>query len=172
MAHHATKGQAAKKATREMPEEDPEFQIAPMIDILLVLLVFFMSIASTEVLQTNDAVKLPVAKDAKEKDAKATKGQKIINVLWNNINNQGSVDVDEFTGKNALATPGEVVPILQKAVQANPEIRVLVRADKAVRYEYTRALLKAVGEAGVGNVTFSVVDKESGPPAAATASAP
>ena len=47
-----------------VPEEDPEFQIAPMIDILLVLLVFFMAISSTEVLQTNDKVRLPVAKEA------------------------------------------------------------------------------------------------------------
>jgi biopolymer transport protein ExbD len=49
--HHPGKGKLAKKATREMAEEDPEFQIAPMIDILLVLLVFFMSISSTQVLQ-------------------------------------------------------------------------------------------------------------------------
>ena len=62
---------AAKRAAlRQIPEEDPEFQIAPMIDILLVLLVFFMSISSTEVLQTNDKVKLPIAKDAKDKDKK------------------------------------------------------------------------------------------------------
>ena len=26
------------------PEEDPEFQVAPMIDVLLVLMTFFMSI--------------------------------------------------------------------------------------------------------------------------------
>ena len=63
MAHgHAGK---SKAATRLPPEEDPEFQIAPMIDILLVLLVFFMSISSTEVLQKTEGINLPVAKDAK-----------------------------------------------------------------------------------------------------------
>ena len=36
-----------KKVRKPDPEIDPEFQIAPMIDILLVLLVFFMSISST-----------------------------------------------------------------------------------------------------------------------------
>ena len=39
---------------------EPEFQIAPMIDILLVLLVFFMSISSTEVLQKTEGITLPV----------------------------------------------------------------------------------------------------------------
>jgi biopolymer transport protein ExbD len=35
-----------------------------------------------------------------------------------------------------------------------------VRADREVRYEFMRALLEAVGKAGVANVTFSVADKE------------
>ena len=56
----------SRAATRVLPEEDPEFQIAPMIDILLVLLVFFMSIATEQVLQVNKEVILPVAKEAKE----------------------------------------------------------------------------------------------------------
>jgi hypothetical protein len=29
-----------------------------------------------------------------------------------------------------------------------------------VKYEFTRQLLEAIGASGVGNVTFSVVDKE------------
>ena len=165
MAHKLSPAEK-KSAMRAVPEEDPEFQIAPMIDILLVLLVFFMSIASTEVLQTNDAVKLPVAKDSKEANKGQAEGQTIINVLWNGLSNAGSVDLD---GK-VFAAPAEVVPELQRRITANPAMRVLVRADKDVRYEYTRQLLQAVGTAGVGNVTFSVVNKESAPPAGATAS--
>jgi biopolymer transport protein ExbD len=41
---------------------------------------------------------------------------------------------------------------------------VLIRADREVRYEYMRQLLEAVGKAGVGNVTFSVVDKDASGP--------
>ena len=157
---------AAKRAAmRNAPEEDPEFQIAPMIDILLVLLVFFMSISSTEVLQTNDKVKLCVAKDAKDKDKSknGATGQAIVNELWNGINNAGSIDLDD----KAFATPNEIVPYLKSKVEANPNLRVLLRADKQARYEYTKALLKALASAGVSNVTFSVVDKED-PSKAAT----
>lgn len=148
---------------RAAPEEDPEFQIAPMIDILLVLLVFFMSIASTEVLQVNEAVKLPVAKDAVPKDKK-TQGQSIVNVLWNDLaGGTGTIEVDE----KKFAQPAEMVPYLVEKVGNNPQMRVLVRADKNVRYEYLRGVLQAVGSSGIGNVTFSVVDKEQAPAPAA-----
>jgi biopolymer transport protein ExbD len=156
MAHksHAKK---SRSETRLPPEEDPEFQIAPMIDILLVLLVFFMSISSTEVLQKTEGVNLPVAKDAKVAD-KNTKGQTVVNILWSEINNSGSILMDEKTYKDAE----ETVPILQRSVQANPKMRVLIRADKKVRYEFLKHVMMAAGKAGVGNVTFSVVDKDPG----------
>src|SRR5215217_6577279 len=128
-----------KKVVRKAePEADPEFQIAPMIDILLVLLVFFMSIATTEVLQQNDAVKLPVAKEAKA--AKKNPGQVIVNVLYNQANNATTIEVDQQT-----PTPGELANYLQKKVSSNPQMRVLIRADKAIRYEFMRSLLENVG---------------------------
>src|SRR6476620_8709798 len=151
MAH---KTAAAKRAAmRTPPEEDPEFQIAPMIDILLVLLVFFMSISSTEMLQSNQDVDLPVAREAKE--SKKNPGQVIVNVLYNAINNQTVIEVDERAINLA-----QLAPMLQAKVGANPFVRVLVRADKQVRYEFLRGLLEAVGKSGVGNVTFSVANKE------------
>lgn len=144
-----------KHGRKPEPDADPEFQIAPMIDILLVLLVFFMSITSTEVLQSNDSVDLPVAKDAKDPKKGNNAGQMIINVLYNPINNATTIEVDE---QNPSAN--ELVSALQKKVSTNPQYRVLIRADKNVRYEFMRTLLENIGKSGVGNVTFSVVDKE------------
>lgn len=142
-----------KHVRKAEAEADPEFQIAPMIDILLVLLVFFMSISSTEVLQTNQNVHLPVAKEAKL--SKQFPGQIIVNVLYSTINNAASLDVDGMT-----VTPADLSGLLAKRVALNPQMRVLLRADKDVRYEYTRSLLEAIGKSGVPNVTFAVVDKE------------
>lgn len=143
-----------KKVVRKPEAEaDPEFQIAPMIDILLVLLVFFMSISSTEVLQSNQNVKLPVAKDAK--DAKKPGGQVIVNVLYSPTTNATSIEVDE-----RQMNPGDLVGLLQAKVAKVPTMRVLVRADKEVRYEFMRTLLETIGKSGIGDVTFSVVDKE------------
>lgn len=145
-----------KKDLKNPPEEDPEFQIAPMIDILLVLLVFFMSISSSEVLQSNREIQLPVAKDGKDAGKTKHPSQVIVNVTWLEITNSGGLEVDE----TRYARPEDIVPRLQKAVNGDPMARVLIRADRAVRYEFTRNVMKAVGEAGISNVTFSVVDKD------------
>jgi biopolymer transport protein ExbD len=147
-----------RTAARSTPEEDPEFQIAPMIDILLVLLIFFMSISSSEVLQVSKDVILPVAKDAKEKNQAAGKGQTTINILWSVLASTGTVELDE----KKYGDPGQLTPILGQRVQVTPNMRVLIRADRNVRYEYLRAVMVAAANAGVGNVTFSVVDKDSG----------
>jgi biopolymer transport protein ExbD len=153
--HHKDRGKRAKQATRELPEEDPEFQIAPMIDILLVLLVFFMSISSTQVLQTNDKVRLPVAKEGKEPGGNEA-GLIIVNVLWSAMNNVGSLDVNGV--KYGLAQ--EIGPLIRAEVQKTPTTRVLIRADKDVKYDYLRSVLKAAAAGGISNVTFSVVNKE------------
>ena len=154
----ASHSHGKKKVRKAEADADPEFQIAPMIDILLVLLVFFMSISSTEVLQSNKNVNLPIAKEAKE--AKDNPGQVIINVTYASINNATAIEVDE---KN-YPIPADLITLLSAKVAANPLVRVLIRADRQVRYEFMRQLLETVGRAGVGNVTFSVVDKEATAP--------
>lgn len=143
-----------KRVRAVEPEADPEFQIAPMIDILLVLLVFFMSISSTEVLQSTGGIDLPVAKDAK--DAKSNPGQVIVNIAFNAATSTPTITVQETTYSLA-----ELVALLRTQVQRNPLSRVVIRADKLVRYDFLRRILEAIGAAGIGNVTFSVVDKDS-----------
>jgi biopolymer transport protein ExbD len=150
-----------KKHRKPEAEADPEFQIAPMIDILLVLLVFFMSISSTEVLQQNQNVDLPVAKEAKDKPKQIPDGQVIVNVLYVPLNNATTIEVDERP-----LTIQELGPFLKSKVAKAPQMRVLVRADKEVRYEFIRQLLESVGLSGIGNVTFSVVDKDANAPKA------
>ena len=157
--HHQKKGKANRSQMRNPPEEDPEFQIAPMIDILLVLLVFFMSISSTEVMASNQSIILPVAKDGKQPIK--NKGQVTVNVSWVALNNIGEIEV----ATQKYPSPADLVQMLHASIMHAPETRVLVRADRGVRWEYMRQILKACGDAGISNVTFSVVDKDSPKPA-------
>jgi len=160
--HRLTKRQKAENERKNPPEAEPEFQIAPMIDILLVLLVFFMSISSTEVLQSNHTITLAVAADGKPA-SKSSPGQVIINVAWVPMNDVGSIEINDVKYPDATA----IIPSVQKAIEANPVARVLIRADRAVKWEYMKTIMKAVAQAGVANVTFSVVNKATtaSPPA-------
>lgn len=151
--HRHTKTKAARAATRTPVEEDPEFQIAPMIDILLVLLVFFMSISSTEVLQSNREIPLAIAKEAKQ--PKKNPGQVIINVLWIPLSNTGRIEIDSQPYETADA----LIPRLSNELMKNPLTRVLVRVDRSAAWGFEREILRAVGASGITNVTFSVVDK-------------
>ncbi|MBV9659440.1 MAG: biopolymer transporter ExbD [Verrucomicrobia bacterium] len=159
-----SKHRRKKNSVRELPEEDPDFQIAPMIDVLLVLLVFFMSISSTEVLQSTKGIELPVATDASDKKkAKEVK----INVSWNTAADAGGIIIDD----RAFNAPEEIIPLLRERLAEVPETRVLVREDKATRWAFTRAVIAAASAAGIKNVTFSVVDKEGAKQQATTAGA-
>jgi biopolymer transport protein ExbD len=156
---HLTRGQKAKLATRKMPEEDPEFQIAPMIDILLVLLVFFMSIATDQVLQVNKEVVLPIAKIEKPPVEGPGLSEVFVNVLWS-LDNSGRIEVD---GKGAMEHEALTAYIKTKKEAAEKggsrEFRVVIRADKRAKYQYVRSVMAAIGNAAVPNVIFSAVDK-------------
>ena len=62
-------------------EGEPEFQVAPMIDVLLVLLVFFMAITTTQVLKVDKTIKLPTAPDALKKESQ--RAELVLNVKLN-----------------------------------------------------------------------------------------
>ena len=67
-------------------EGEPEFQVAPMIDVLLVLLIFFMSITSSQVLKVDKNISLPVAANGVKRDDKAAAG--LINISFSGLNHE------------------------------------------------------------------------------------
>lgn len=154
---HKTHAQQSRAATRVLPEEDPEFQIAPMIDILLVLLVFFMSIATEQVMQVNKEVILPMAKEAKEPPPEEKgKSELMLNLTWSDIGNNGSIIVDD-----KVVDASTLADLITKKKAISKDLRVIIRADKRAKYAYVRSIMVAMGAAGVPNVTFSAVDKET-----------
>lgn len=143
-----------KADLRVMPDEDPEFQIAPMIDVLLVILVFFMAISSAEVLQGAEGIDLPVARDGRDMDP--SPGEVVINVSWIPAAAVGGIEILERT----YDSPDAMRPFLTRRVEHNPHTRVLIRADRAVRYEFMREIMRVAGESGISSVTFSVMSED------------
>jgi biopolymer transport protein ExbD len=139
--------------------EDPEFQIAPMVDVLLVILLFFVSITSAETMRAHPqnlaGLELPLARDSRAKET--TAGQVVINAAW--INGAGMLEVAEVS-TSAFADPDRLRPFLRSAAQADPNLRALIRADRKVEYGFINQIMLVCTQEGIANITFAVVDKE------------
>ena len=139
---------------------EPDFQIAPMIDVLLVMLIFFMTITSAQVLKVDDKVNLPVAKNAQKKDN--ARAEAIVNVRW--MERKAEFVFDDRVYRDAL----EMVEPLKSAkitgeknitAGENPTFRAVVRGDRDVPALYVSQAMNACAEAGISDISFSAVNK-------------
>jgi biopolymer transport protein ExbD len=133
---------------------EPEFQIAPMIDCLLVLLIFFMSITTAEVLQIDADIQLPVASDAKKKEK--SKGQEgALNLKWDVAKQKG---VFNFQGTNFEDT-NELVDKLRKTRETFPDYRIIIRGDQRLPAVEIQRAMSVLGSAGFDTITFSTLNQ-------------
>jgi biopolymer transport protein ExbD len=129
---------------------EPEFQIAPMIDVLLVLLIFFMSIATSSVARYDPAIEVPLAPDANKKED--SEGELVFNIAWKAATETAVISYEE-----QVVVPDQVVPTLIARKNANPQVRVLVRADSETPVRYVNSVIEAAAKAGIVDVTFATV---------------
>jgi len=144
-------------------EGEPEFQIAPMIDVLLVLLIFFMSITTTQVLKVDQSINLPLAPDALKKDI--TRNEAVVNIRWDPAKKKPQYVMDErvyaevadvtkaiVAAKNASAAKGSGTSDLP--------FRVVIRGDREASAISVSKVMNAAAEAGVADIAFSAVNKD------------
>jgi biopolymer transport protein ExbD len=141
-------------------EGEPEFQIAPMIDVLLVLLVFFVAITSAEVLKVDKELTLPVSPNAKERDPENAKSEMAINVRWDQGTNKGVLVVDDKVYDNWE----DLIPYLEdrsKFVQETRKtsLRIVVRADKGLPAGEVQRIMNVIGMAGIADIAFSASNR-------------
>lgn len=134
---------------------EPEFQIAPMIDVLLVLLIFFMSITTTQVLKIDQDIRLPVAADAKKKENSNAMYEAALNVKWTPNSQQADIKLDTMD-----ISEEEIVGILNQRKATNPTYRVVIRADKAVPAVEIQRAMTIIGQAGIDDISFSTLNQE------------
>ncbi len=143
-----------RKRKRADTDGDPEFQVAPMVDVLLVLMLFFMAITSTEVLKKDKNLQLADAKHAKPNDQnKQHKNEIVVNVSWDGINSAAHFSMDGVD----YPTADSMVGALAKEHGANPAAYVVIRADRDVEYSNISDLMSSCGGAGISTVTFAVL---------------
>lgn len=139
---------------------EPEFQIAPMIDVLLVLLVFFVAITSAEVLKVDRELTLPISPNAKDRDPEMAKNEMAINVRWEQGTNKGVLVVDD----RIYDVWEDLIPYLESRNEFNKRergqpVRIVVRGDKGLPAIEIQRIMNLIGMAGIADISFAASNR-------------
>ena len=135
---------------------EPEFQIAPMIDVLLVLLVFFVMITSAEVLKVDKRITLPVSPNASPREKEMAKHEAAVNVRLDPAGtNKGLLNLDD----KDYSDWQELVPVLTERKKNDPLLRAVIRADAAMPAGEIQRVMDLVGQSGIADIAFSASNK-------------
>src|SRR5687768_136190 len=128
---------------RHATPHHPGIQLAPLVDVLLLLLIFFVMTWNAARNENELAVKVPKASCAKERTA--TMGDVV-----GNVEADGNVVVNRRTLSGA-----ELGDMLRNRVQLYPEQAVVIRGDESGAYKNVLGVLNICSGAGITNVAFA-----------------
>ena len=120
------------------------FQIAPMVDVLLVLLCFFILTWNFARKEMELDVKVPTADNGGEPSLDVN--QTVLNLKADGsmVMNTKPISFDEL---------GDKMAVLAKI---NPDYAIILRGDENVAYKYVARVLDVCRGAGIWNVAFPV----------------
>src|SRR5436305_12567232 len=122
---------------RHATPHHPGIQLAPLVDVLLLLLIFFLMTWNAARNENELDVKVPKAAAAKEKTA--TMGDIVVNV---------KADGNVVVNRRTLPGP-ELGDMLRNLVQLYPQQAVVIRGDETGAYKNAVGGLNICSEAGV-----------------------
>jgi len=127
--------------------EDLELDMSPMIDMVFLLLIFF--IVASQIIDDKPPVKVPTASAAKVPEN--TTGRLMISV---------TKEDKFFIGSDPVAkTIDEIKERIRVELDANPKLRVLIRADGNVKYKINEKITIACAEVGAQDLIYSVFEE-------------
>lgn len=124
------------------------FQIAPMVDVLLFLLVFFIMTWNFAKNEAEIDVRVPSAKEGKEN--RRPVGEVILNVR-----RDGSIMMNR-----RQMSAQELQETLAKIAKLYPDQAVVLRGDQDVDYKYVVEALDICRAANIWNVAFATSKQE------------
>ena len=119
----------------------PQIMVIPMIDIMFFLLVFFM----LATINMSNSGSLPI-KLASMQNLQQTK----LDGLHVAVDKDNKLYVDNMEIK-----ADKLLPLLQKATAANPEMLVVLRIDKNSQFYSTSELINILKRAGVKRIALA-----------------
>ncbi|OJH36665.1 ExbD/TolR family protein [Cystobacter ferrugineus] len=123
----------------------PEMNVTPLVDVVLVLLIIFMVV--TPQLEAGAAVDLPAA-------ANVDKGEEnSLTPTTVSLTAQGALFIDKHEVPRT-----QLVEKLRGVIGKDPQARVVLKADRAVRYAEVRNVFKTLQDAGFPGISLQVID--------------
>ena len=129
--------------------------LGPMIDCVMLLLMYYINCSSLETNRVSKDVILPFAQQGLKEEN--TTGRFIVSIEWN----EGLYEATYVANGIKMNDPREMTALIMqsKKLQGNPQnFRVIIRADKRVPYEFSQQAMAAVAEADVANILFSTTE--------------
>jgi len=134
---------------RDQPEaEDQPVTLMPLIDIVFLLLIFFL--VATQIAQEEINREVKLAQSVSTEPLTSDEKQLFINVLEDGSIQVGSDDT----------TIGELTGIVRGEVQHRGVTKVIIRADELVPFGTPARVLDAVTEAGLNRADIALIRRE------------
>ena len=129
------------------PEEEVGFQLAPMIDMTFLLLIFFMVTTKISKEQIKVDIRLPVASNA---------------IMPDDLSNRDIISIDgngEYWVGQRMVEKKELTDYLKQRFIANPPLKIYVRADSETPGRKIKEFMKIASDAGAVNVIFGTYQR-------------
>lgn len=128
-------------------QDDGDVDLTPMIDIVFLLIVFFMTVASVitaEKVPVDMAVALnsTIPEDYGERTTIT-------------VQQDGSI----FAGVFPVSLD-ELTDILREEIKADPSVKVYLRADRATEHQFVNDVMEACRSVGLFNIIFAAYQSE------------
>jgi biopolymer transport protein ExbD len=130
---------------------EDEINMAPMIDMVFLLLIFFM-VASHMSKMDRTPVELPVAD--KSKVPENAKGRQLITIR---SQDQTGEKVDILMNLKTVEME-EIRSIVEKLLAEDASTEVYLRADRFAKHKHVKEVMAACAEGGVANVIFATFE--------------
>lgn len=138
---------------RTSPRSDDEggMDMSPMIDMVFLLLIFFIVNATVIIVKQDPEVNPPVGSEGR--DATERDGRIVVNV-WND----GTLTAESF--ETVLADDDAVALYIREAKRENDidavESKLHIRGDKDAIFKHSRSVIQIAAKERVSNVVFAI----------------
>ena len=139
--------------------------MTPMIDVVFLLIIFFMTVAEFSKLDTEE-LELPEADQAKIQEVPPPK-ELVINVVKNERESTDRHQVVDLIVNKERHTRKTIEKLLRveaelaKDRRGSVQLSVLVRADKAVEYRHIEGIIALCARFGISKLSFAATKKDA-----------